>query len=153
MNAGMTIKQIIEDRITPVPIAGCWLWTGALSNGYGSFRTKDRLYAAHKASYEAFVGPVPPGSWVLHSCDVRACCNPDHLFTGSRQDNIRDAQVKGRLKCPGRKRKKGLVYKRPLRHLDTLIHEMRVGGASVSKIARDMGVNRRTVQRALKVPL
>jgi hypothetical protein len=33
---------------------------------------------------------------VLHHCDQRWCCNPDHLFLGTNQDNVDDCIVKGR---------------------------------------------------------
>lgn len=40
--------------------------------------------------------PIPPGMKVLHECDVRHCCNPEHLFLGSSQDNSDDMVAKGR---------------------------------------------------------
>jgi hypothetical protein len=33
---------------------------------------------------------------VLHKCDVRCCCNPDHLFLGTVADNNHDMIAKSR---------------------------------------------------------
>jgi hypothetical protein len=42
------------------------------------------------------VGPIPPGSCILHSCDYPSCCNPAHLRIGSKYDNAQDREQRGR---------------------------------------------------------
>lgn len=76
----------------------CWLWKGALSSrGYGSMTFMKKGWSAHRLAYTAFRGDIPDGLFVCHSCDVRACVNPDHLWVGTGLDNQRDARSKGRL--------------------------------------------------------
>ena len=53
---------------------------------------------AHRLSYTIFVGDIPDGMLVLHSCDNPACINPEHLFLGTQSDNIMDALKKKRYK-------------------------------------------------------
>ena len=53
-------------------------------------------FKVHRFSYEHFVGPVPKGKLVCHTCDVRSCCNPDHLFPGTQADNMQDMVRKQR---------------------------------------------------------
>ena len=76
----------------------CWLWTGAAdSKGYGRFhvgpkRNTSRL--AHRIAYAISTGGYPIA--VCHRCDTPDCCNPRHLFGGTRADNNRDMMQKGR---------------------------------------------------------
>ena len=42
-------------------------------------------------------GPRLRGAYSLHSCDNIACINPDHLRWGTQRENIRDAQLRGRM--------------------------------------------------------
>ncbi len=57
---------------------------------------------AHRITYEHFIGPITPGMFVCHQCDVPSCCNPDHLFLGTNADNMRDCRNKGRASNPPR---------------------------------------------------
>lgn len=45
-----------------------------------------------------FVGDIPDGLCVLHHCDTRNCCEPTHLFVGTKMDNFKDMIQKGRQK-------------------------------------------------------
>ena len=75
----------------------CWLWTrGVTAAGYGRFMLGGYDLYAHRAAYEAYVGPIPEGQLILHSCDTPACVNPAHLRPGTQQDNMRDRDLRGR---------------------------------------------------------
>lgn len=92
-----------EEKVERIPFSGCWLWTGSCShNGYGFFRFDGKNTQAHRVSYKLFRGEIPDGLFVCHHCDVPCCVNPDHLFVGSRRDNLNDAKKKGRNKLLGR---------------------------------------------------
>jgi hypothetical protein len=47
-------------------------------------------------AYECFVGEIPDGMLVCHTCDVPGCVNPEHLFLGMPKDNTADMIKKGR---------------------------------------------------------
>lgn len=75
----------------------CWIWTAARNErGYGLFhiRAGQRFYA-HRFSYSLRFGTLGD-LCVLHRCDNPRCVRPDHLFLGTRGDNMRDMTAKGR---------------------------------------------------------
>lgn len=118
--------------------AQCWEWTGAgKGNGYGSVSVARQNTPAHRVAYELFCGPVPEGADVCHTCDNRFCVNPDHLFVGSRQQNMDDMRLKGRGAGGARKHlKEGHVQE---------IRRRLVAGHAPRRIAEQMDVNYYTV--------
>lgn len=78
---------------------GCWIWLKSRDpGGYGHLVINGKLKQAHRISYESHKGPIPDGLVVCHTCDVRRCINPDHLFLGTKKDNAQDCLKKGRFK-------------------------------------------------------
>jgi hypothetical protein len=83
----------LEDKIEKIPIAGCWLWIGALHHsGYGIYNSR----SAHRLVYQLLTGKDIGGKCLCHHCDVKSCVNPNHLFVGTQADNIADMDNKGR---------------------------------------------------------
>jgi len=76
----------------------CWLWIGCVdTDGYGDFTCKEESsHRAHRVSWKLHKGNIPEGLFVLHSCDIPSCVNPEHLFLGTHEDNIKDKIKKGR---------------------------------------------------------
>lgn len=76
----------------------CWEWTGAKNlKGYGRFKINGRTYSPHRLVWEWENGPIPEGMFICHHCDNPPCVNLDHLFCGTRSENMLDAASKGRI--------------------------------------------------------
>jgi len=76
---------------------GCWLWQGYHCRfGYGYFSIDRVPTTAHRVAYLLTYGSFDQSLNVLHRCDNPPCVNPTHLFLGTRADNVRDMDAKGR---------------------------------------------------------
>jgi hypothetical protein len=80
----------------PDDLDACWIWLGRKPQKYGRFRFNGLEYQAHRLAYFFSKGPIPYGLCVCHHCDNPPCCNPDHLFIGTKTDNTLDCVNKNR---------------------------------------------------------
>src|ERR1039458_8735189 len=72
----------------------CWVWTASKhGSGHGEFFiSKERgKISAHGFSLEIAIGPCPEGMEGCHHCDNPPCVRPDHVYWGTRQDNVNDS--------------------------------------------------------------
>ena len=51
---------------------------------------------AHRFSYQMNIGPIPEAMFICHDCDNPGCVNPAHLYCGTRSENQRDCNARGR---------------------------------------------------------
>ncbi len=75
----------------------CWVWIAArdkrASTPYGKInvwvpeRGKSLMRQAHIVSYETFIGPIPSGFEIDHSCRYGYCIAPYHLTAVSPAAN------------------------------------------------------------------
>lgn len=96
---GETIQQTIKRQSKEVN--DHIIWIGCLDgSGYGKIRYNGKRLGVHRVVWELHNGPIPTGKMVLHTCDIRDCIKPEHLFLGTSQDNVKDMIEKGRFR-PG----------------------------------------------------
>ena len=77
----------------------CWPWIAAVRNkkqGYGAFWLDGRHQPSNRVALILSDTDVPEGMVACHKCDNPNCCNPKHLFVGSRMDNEIDKVTKRR---------------------------------------------------------
>jgi hypothetical protein len=83
------LPERLQNKISPEPNSGCWLWTGCLDvGGYGCVRIAYKTRKVHRVVYEFYKGPISEGKELDHLCRVRCCCNPNHLEPVTRALNV-----------------------------------------------------------------
>jgi len=93
------LKKRFWDKIEKAD--GCWKWKASTNKdrGYGRIGVKAGICVnAHRVSWVIHNGSIPGDLFVCHKCDNPPCCNPEHLFLGTRQDNVDDMILKKRGK-------------------------------------------------------
>lgn len=69
----------------------CWLWQGYMKpSGHGLTTYRGKPIHAHRLAWIYKRGEIEAGISVNHRCRNATCCNPEHLYLGTRADNMRD---------------------------------------------------------------
>lgn len=135
----MTILDTIRSRIRLSLEHDCWEWEHAHDRlGYGQIRLGTIACRVHRVAWEAVYGLLPEGMEVCHSCDNPRCCNPDHLFDGSHQQNMKDASRKGRMN-QGDKNGLAKLTEEQVRYI-RLVYKPRHSKFGQGALARRLGV-------------
>jgi len=91
-----TPKEQLEEKLTRV--GDCLEWQGGKTGrGYGTIWLDGIHEATHRLAWVLANGrPIPEGMYVLHSCDNKICCEPEHLRLGTQAENMQqwgDSQI------------------------------------------------------------
>lgn len=75
---------------------GCWEYPMRKGRKYPVVSVAGRQLNANRLAWVLAGGKLKRSDLVLHTCDNPLCCNPEHLFIGTHQDNSDDKYAKGR---------------------------------------------------------
>ena len=122
----------------------CWRWKGQPNtNGYGKFSFRGNVYKAHRVAYFLANGRINDDMLILHSCDVRLCCNPKHLYQGDQKRNAADAVERGRnTRMYGEQNGKAKLTKRQVRSIRKRYQK---GEVTQKTLAQYYGVGETTI--------
>lgn len=155
----MSVKNTPESfwkRVTINSESECWEWTGAkTSSGYGNLAWHGKSVQAHRVAYFLTYGGISLATgfrtpnrartykrFVLHRCDNRLCCNPNHLFLGTMRSNQLDAYKKGRKTQPKSNHANAKLTPTQVREIRSLYHHK---GVFQTVLAEQYGVSQRCI--------
>ena len=125
----------------------CWEWTAYKDRqGRGMINAGRRPEYASRVAYMLTRGSIPDGLVVMHSCDNPSCVNPGHLSLGTRQDNMSDSVVKGRMHYG----EDNGMAKLTQAKAEIIRQEYAAGKGSYRKLARVYGVSRSAISQLVR---
>lgn len=116
---------------------GCHVWT-ACKNAKGYARLS--IGYAHRMAFIHRYGPLPPWLWCLHTCHNSSCINPEHLYLGDHEQNMKDMVDSGRSHRGVRRHNAKISEADVLR-----IRALRDSGCRVNEIARMYGLRHQQI--------
>lgn len=137
------------DRVSKGAPNECWPWQGyRKSSGHGLTSLNSLPIHASRKAWVLTHGPIRGGLCVNHKskqvCALQGiCCNPDHMYLGSRADNMVDRWT---LSTPDERgeigRPHALTYEQMAR-----LWQMRRDGATLKECAQEFDVHVGTICR------
>lgn len=112
----------------------CWLWMAATVNGYGKFIFSNGISCrAHRYAYEVANGPVASGLDLHHTCNNRACVNPDHLIPVPHEDHSLLFHSAPKIDLPHRQRVTHCSQGHPLEAENLFLHASSIEGRFIAR--------------------
>lgn len=116
----------------------CWVWDASTGeDGYGTFWYENKVRRANRVTI-AITTDIDYDDIdnALHKCGNRSCCNPAHIYDGTRAENWDDAVEHGTVR--------GFTHEE-VREM----REMRDRGLSYNEIADELDEHKQTVYRII----
>lgn len=137
------IEERLWGRVNRNSPNGCWEWQGyKLQTGYGLIMFRGKQIGTHRVAWLLSTGIEQGQLHVLHKCDNPCCCNPDHLFLGTHQENMRDKCKKGRAYFAyGELTKNAKLTELQVK----TIRQAHASGKPVLEMAKEYGVTEETI--------
>lgn len=141
------IHERFWSRVNVTVNIRCWQWLGRKDeNGYGQVRINGKTMRAPRVAFWLRNGKWPNNA--CHTCDNPVCCNPNHIFDGTRSDNMRDMVSKGRNKTRiGEQHGRSVLTDQKVLDMRS---NYRDGGISLESLAKKYGCSFSTAQRVIK---
>ena len=137
------IKALLSRRYADVK--GCHICTLAPSSPYAHLCLYENGHAvnvsAHRLAHALFIREMRDELLACHTCNVKRCINPAHLYEGTYQDNAADLIATGVLVG-------GDVPH--FMHLLPMMVELTEIGWTQKQIADEIGVTQKTVSNYLR---
>jgi hypothetical protein len=123
----------------------CWPWKGARTwQGYGKIAPLNGHYYITRVMWELKnKRDFPSDLFALHTCDNPPCCNPWHLYAGTKAQNALDAKERGRVfKGKGTLNGRALLTARQVNGIRFLYA---CGDYTLKELAEKYGVSKSTI--------
>lgn len=123
--------------------SGCIIFQGSKDGpGYGRYlkngksKSVTRAVLAEKLGYE-----LPASMDACHTCDNPSCINPEHLWAGTRTQNLLDASKKGRTQGKSHPLSNAKLDWEKVRE----IRQKLAAGKRMKDVAQEYSVDRKTI--------
>jgi DNA-binding transcriptional regulator YiaG len=136
----MTEKKKIDFVIDPETNCFNCVSHNPESKTYSAFMLNRKSRLVHRHIYEQCFGEIPDALCVCHKCDNPKCINPEHLFLGTINDNVKDMVEKNR-QAKGEKNSSAKLKEQDI----TKIRKLYKKGLSTRKLAKLFNVGKSTI--------
>jgi len=144
------LQKRFWDKVRIIP-GECWLWQDNLcAGGYGRLpisRSLGKEVYAHALAYRLVNKvEIPEDKQINHYCNVKSCCNPEHLYKGTQYQNVQDTVNIGNARggsFPGEKNPNAKLTESQVKE----IKYRHKNGEKVINLAEEFNVDRHSISR------